>query len=137
MAQTISDNIFQVTAPGGLLLDCWQPGVNLVFTGNNYFCAPYAFTMGWNLVIYDSFASWQTASNQEKISAQCQMTANPLFVGSGGGALNYRVAVGSPMLGAGVDLSTQYRITPGATNYFGNLISAAGPYGIGAAWAGT
>ena len=78
-------------------------------------------------MIYNSFASWQTASNQEKISgANVGSTANPLFVGSGGGALNYRVAVGSPMLGAGVNLSTQYGISPGATDYFGNLISAAG-----------
>ncbi|MCK1536879.1 MULTISPECIES: right-handed parallel beta-helix repeat-containing protein [unclassified Bradyrhizobium] len=138
LAQIIANNIFQVTAPGGLLLDMWQPGAGLVLTGNDYYCSPNAFSIGWNLVVYNTFASWQTASGQEKISAvNVGLTANPSFVGSGGGALNYRVSVGSPVLGTGVNLSTQYGINPGALDYFGNAISAAGPYSVGAAWAGT
>jgi hypothetical protein len=92
-----------------------------------------------------SFASWQTATGQEKIfGANVGLNVNPQLYNPGGGAvigppgyapplpLAYQLISGSPMIGAGLDLNAQFSINTGTQDYYGNANPRSGVYPIGA-----
>jgi hypothetical protein len=116
----------------------------LLFTGNNYF-ASGTFAISWNGTSYSSFASWQTATGQEKISgANVGLNVNPQLYNPGGGAvigtpgyapplpIAYQLISGSPIIGAGLDLNAQFSINTGTQDYYGNANPRSGVYPIGA-----
>lgn len=133
----ISNNIFYSSASSLLATVVGNP-TSLFFTGSDWF-ADTAFSITWNSITYTSFAAWQTATGQEKISGtNVGFNVDPkLFApGSGGtvGGYNasslaaYNLQVGSPMIGAGIALS-QFNITQPATDYYGNVVTGNGPVG--------
>ncbi|TYL80172.1 hypothetical protein [Bradyrhizobium cytisi] len=112
-------------------------------TGNDYY-ALGTFSINWNGTNYTTFAAWQTATGQEKISAaNVGFSANPelyLLPGSNLSSGNKefaRITKNSTLLNAGVNLSTQYGIDPGTRDFFGGSVSAAGAYTPGCSWAGS
>lgn len=128
----VANNIF-MSANGAKLIKSTVNTSGLLFTGNNYWNTG-AFSILWNNVTYSTFASWQTAfSTQEKISAvDVHRAVDPLFVNAGGlTAADYKLQSGSPMIGTGLDLS-QFSISVGVRDYFGNTIPQNSNYDIGA-----
>lgn len=141
-----ANNIFYaVQSPGGNTLDVRTPSA-IVFAGNDWF-GNGKFV--WGKTTYPTFAEWQATTGQEKIGGvNVGSTVEPrLFVYGGGGmvggyapgSLNaYQLQTGSPMLGAGVDLKSQYRIDPGPRDYYGAAVPAdPATYNIGAGGVGT
>lgn len=135
--------------PGGRLINIPVPS-SLTFTGNDYWNYATASSVGtttitWNGVDYTgtgstgmatAFAAWQTATGQEKISgSNVGLTVNPqiyvpggLFVTDGYNPpydMANNLQSGSPMIGAGLNLTTQFGIDPGPTDYYGVAITAA------------
>lgn len=123
----VANNIFY-TASGVKLAAVASNPTGLLFTGNDYFTLG-SFSLTWNGVTYSSFAAWQTATSQEKISgSNVGLTSNPLLTNPGGGTSgSYVLQVGSPMIGVGINLTTQFSISQGSRDYVGNAI----PNGIG------
>jgi hypothetical protein len=118
----------------------------LVFTGNNYFGGSFS----WNGTTFTTFSAWQTGTGQEKIAgANVGRNVEPQLVTYGfDGTTNgynptsltqYQLQTGSPMLGGGIDITAQYGISIGLTDFFGVPISSSSKV-IGAgqmvAWAG-
>lgn len=112
----------------------------IAFTGNDYWTTG-TFTINWNSVVYNTFAAWQTATGQEKIaSVNVGLNVDPKLNSPGtGGTVGgyvttqpsaYMLQGGSPMLGAGIDLSAQFSISPGSQDFYGNVIS--NPFAVGA-----
>lgn len=106
------------------------------FTGNDYF-ASSAFSIVWNATTYTSFAAWQTATSQEKIaSVNVGLNVDPKLKSPGGGGTvggyippnptAYDLLVGSPMIGAGLDMNAQFSINPGTQDFYGNPIPSGG-----------
>ena len=143
----VANNIFISTGPFSII--SWADTASISFTGNDYYPASGAasFKITWGGTAYTTFAAWQTATNQEKIGGvNVGLTSNPQlyvpgggFAGSGSGydpslLMAYNLQVGSPMIGTGLDLNTQFSINPGTQDFFGNAIAASGgSYPVGAA----
>jgi hypothetical protein len=126
----VANNIFYTTAGAALALSGGTSA--LTFTGNDYF-ATGAFAISWNGTAYTTFASWQTATSQEKISgSNVGLTSNPLLVNPGGGGTTggylppnptaYELKVGSPMIATGLNLNTQFSISAGSQDFYGIAI---------------
>jgi hypothetical protein len=109
----IANNIFYTSNGASLLTSGGNSGIGI--TGNNYFAAG-AFKMIWNGVTYTSYASWQTAVGREFIGGvNVGLHVNPMMVDPGNGGtvlgynppfpVGYELNVGSPMIGAGLNLS--------------------------------
>lgn len=118
------------------------PSTRVLFRGNDYYTTG-TFTIYYDAVTYNSFAAWQTATNQEKISgANVGLTSNPGLVSPGfGGTIHGYVAAspaaygllpGSPVLAAGLNLTAQFGISVGSQDYYGNAIPSSGTYPVGA-----
>jgi hypothetical protein len=112
---------------------------SMLFTGNDYF-ASGTFSISWNGTSYSSFATWQTATGQEKIGGvNVGLNVDPMMVspGAGGtvGGYNhaqpsaYMLQTGSPMIGAGLDLNAQFSINPGTQDFYGD--TSGSPFSVG------
>ena len=113
-----------------------HPPAGLLFAGNDYWTYGAPINFSWSGTTYTSFASWQAATGQEKIGGvNVGQTVNPqiyvpggLFT-TGGYAPTQDMAnnlqSGSPMIGVGLNLTTQFGINPGSTDYYGVAISAS------------
>ena len=129
---TFANNIFYALA--GTAINVATPS-SQTFNGNDYF-GSVAFK--WNGTTYTTFAAFASGATQE---ASGQNHEPRLVVYGGGGttsgyapaSLNeYQLQSGSPMLSAGLNLTTVYSINPGAQDYYGDSISAAAlPIGAG------
>jgi hypothetical protein len=138
---TIANNLILGTT-GGNLVSIVHP-TSLSFYGNDYYTYGAAFAVLWNGTGYASFSAWQTATGQEKISgSNVGLTVNPQVYVAGGGWANggyvpanlyaYELQSGAAMIGAGVNLQTNFGINPAGTDYFGAAV-AAGSLTVGAA----
>jgi len=135
----VANNIFYSQSPtAAKVIDVPTPST-IAFTGNDYYGNG---TFNYNGTNHSTFSAWQTASGQEKISAvNVGLTSNPSLYVPGGGVnitgynptklMAYNLQSGSAMIGAGVNLSTQYSIDQGATDFYG--ASLGGVYTPGAA----
>lgn len=142
----LSNNILYELGGSSVLVNLAHPS-SVVFTGNDYFGVG---TYSYNGTGYSTFSAWQAASGQEKIGgANVGLTSEPRLVVYGGGGtiggyipanLNeYELQGGSPMLGAGINLVTQYGYNIGSQDFYGASISALSlPVGAGqqVAWSG-
>ncbi len=144
----MSNNIFYCTS--GLKFinndgDTGNPS-GLEFKGNDYYTTG-TFSLTWNATTYTSFASWQTATGQEKISGvNVGLTSDPQLTSPGsGGTIGlpftpssltaYQLQHGSPMIGTGLDMNAQFSIDPGIRDFYGDVIPNGGAgtgYNVGA-----
>jgi hypothetical protein len=115
----------------------------LTVLNNDYFNLRGSPVWTWQGNNYGTLAAWATASGGA-INVTGSTTANPLLVSAGGGrtcswmpSLNngpqlcptaYKLLTGSPMIGAGLNLTqAPYNLTVGTQDYYGNTI----PHGVG------
>jgi hypothetical protein len=138
MTGYVANNIFMAGVSLNIILTDGTTALN--FRGNDYYYSAGTFAISWNGTSYSSFAAWQTATSQEKISGtNVGLTSNPLLTSPGSGGTvggytagqpsAYLLQSGSPMIGTGLNLSTQFSINPGPQNFYSNLIP---PYSVGA-----
>lgn len=127
----IANNILQSATAPLLTTNATNP-TSLLFTGNDYFTSG-TFSITWNSTGYSSFSTWQTATSQEKISgSNVGLTSNPLLQSPGSGGTvggyappaptAYDLLATSPMIGVGLNLTTQFSINPGTQDFYGNAI---------------
>jgi hypothetical protein len=115
---------------------------SLIFNGNDYY-ASGAFHLYWNGTTYTSLAAWKAAfTNQETVNGG--FTFDPLLVSPGGGGNlggyfplllpQYKLRSGSPCVGTGINLNSQFSINPGSQDYYGFNIphSVLTGYNVGA-----
>jgi hypothetical protein len=124
----VANNI--VAASGGNILNMVVPG-SISFFGNDYYTYGQAVSISWNGSTYASVAAWQVATSQDATA----LTSNPSIYVPGGGFTNggyvpanlmaYNLQSGSPMVGAGLNVTTQFSIDPGTQDYYGTSITAA------------
>jgi hypothetical protein len=136
----VANNIFAVNN-GGKFTNFTHPST-FTFIGNDYYTYGTTATWAWNGSTYTNasvataFAAWQTATSQEKISgSNVGLTSNPsLYVPGGlfttGGYLPLQdmannLQSGSPMIGTGQNVTTQFSITPLSTDYYGTAVTAS------------
>jgi hypothetical protein len=104
------------------------------YAGNDYYGGGQ---IAWNGTTYSTMAAWQTATGQEKIGgSNVGLTSNPQLTNPGGGGTTngynpsaltaYELVHGSPMIGAGINLSTQFSINPGVLDYYSDTIPNGG-----------
>jgi parallel beta-helix repeat protein len=137
----VSNNIFYVSSG---LLSVYVVGVpsdaTLIFLQNDY----YNFNVNWDNIKYTSFADWQKATSQEKLSGKSYgLTVNPELNNPGGGTINeaanlsqltqYQLASDSPMKGIGINLNTQFSLLIGQTDFYGVALPLGESVSVGAA----
>lgn len=139
----VRNNIFCVT--GGLqTVVVKAAGAGLLFQGNDYWTGSAgAINVSYTGTTYNTLAAWQSAKGQEKLGGTAVGAAvNPQLQNAGGGVTlgnadlltsdtAYRLAAGSPLLGAGVNL-TALGVNPGTMDYFGNPLLYGNPLPAGA-----
>lgn len=137
----VSNNIFYSAA--AKIINTALPTGTVTMQGNDYYSTG-AFSLTWGGTTYSSFAAWQTASAQEKVSGvNVGLTSNPTLANPGnagtvstGGAVTqaslaaalaayYELAHTSPMFDTGLNLSSDFGINPGTQDFFGNAIAAS------------
>jgi hypothetical protein len=138
----IRNNIFY--ASGGVypvVVPVSETTSALEFQQNDY----YAFTAYWGTTTYTSLSSWQSATGEEKLNgAAVGYTVNPDLVDAGAGGTvsggynptaltDYKLASGSPMKNAGINLTTQFGTNIGSTDYYGTSVPTSSGLSIGAA----
>ena len=110
------------------------------FQGNNYWSTGFAL----NIAGYTSLAAWRTGKGQEKNgTADVGFNVDPMLTLPGGGiAINdpskfytldaYKLQGVSPMINAGLNLSTLFAINPGTQDFYGTALPQGGAYDVGA-----
>jgi hypothetical protein len=139
----VRNNIFQ-TVDGAELVAVVGGQRNLTFQGNSYFTEGAAFQIHWEGATYAGLASWRTGSGQERLGERdVGSSVNPQLGAPGrGGTFGdtallptldaYRLADDSPLIGAGLNLASLFRINPGATDFFGTALPRHGGIDVGA-----
>jgi hypothetical protein len=117
---------------------------DLLFQGNDYWSTG-TFKVTWAGTTYGSLAAWRTATNQEKNgAADTGLSVDPQFVNAGGGGTignatqlatltAYKLSATSPLIDAGLNLSTLFSLNPGLLDFYGTLFPQGSGYAIGAA----
>jgi lysophospholipase L1-like esterase len=133
-AGTFANNIFY--AAGNLnLINTDGSTPSLTFIGNDYYTTG-SFQINWGGIAYTSYALWQTATGQEKISGvNVGLTSNPMLSSAGGGGTcggyappcptNYELSSGSAMLGVGLTPVQVGVASFGAADFYGNVVPNA------------
>lgn len=140
LAGKVANNVFY-SAMGGPLLNIlsWNTATvtGVAFDGNDYYAAG-AFQITWTAsAAYTTLAAWSSATGEEMLGGSMvghavdPKLASPGMTGTVGGyepakLAGYKLAAGSPLIGAGLDLKAKLGIDPGTQDYFGNAIPNGG-----------
>jgi hypothetical protein len=127
------NNIVYASGNQQLVRSYFRP--NMLFAGNNYY-SDGSFSLTWEGTTYGSFSSWQSATGMEMSNGtSVGRSSNPYLSAPGSGGITngynpaaltaYQLQPGSPMVGAGLNLATQFGIDPGASDYYGNPIRSS------------
>jgi hypothetical protein len=117
-----------------------------LFQGNDYYNDSGTFAIRWGTTTYTSLSAWLAAApTQERVgSTIVAKNVNPLLTSPGGGGTigdadlletalaAYRLQAGSPLIGAGLNLSALFGIDPGSRDFYGTTIPQDGAYDVGA-----
>jgi hypothetical protein len=132
----IANNIFYSIVDGNTY-PVARYGSGATVNGNNYFQTTN-FHITYNGTSYTSFSAFQSGASQEAngLSVDPKLV-KPGFGGVVGGygppqPTAYQLLQGSPMIGAGLDLSGLYSIDPGTQDFYGSTIPLASRFNIGA-----
>ena len=130
---------------GGVPLVSIPSGYSAFFAGNIYWPSGSTFSIYYQGGYYTSLASWQTATGNETVAGtKTGNSSDPLLTNPGAGgtigfgnsltSLNaYKISsVSSSANGTGLDLSTQFSINTGPSDFWGNIISGGNANDIGA-----
>ena len=139
----IRNNIL-VTANGMRLVEVVSGQAGLLFQGNEYWASGGSFVIRWNGINYSSLSGWRNATGQEKIgSTSTGLTVDPKLTSPGAGGtignadllttLNaYRLQPTSTLIGAGLNLQSQFGINPGSHDFYNSAIPQGAKFDIGA-----
>jgi hypothetical protein len=107
--------------------------------GNDYRCVSGPWQVRWGSASYRSLSQWQAAAGQEMVASHpAGLTAEPQFAGQvfnlsatslagvAAAARGFRLAAGSPAIGAGLDLAALGG-APAPVNFLGNPQSPRHP----------
>lgn len=141
---SIQNNLFYA-AGGRALVSVVAGQQEIRFCNNAYWTASDPFQIDWMGSTYGSLAEWlKAASDQERLGSKIlAVCADPMLEAPGtGGTVGkpdrltalraYRLKVGSPLRGRGIDLARSFGIDPGGQGFYGSPISQAIPPSIGA-----
>jgi hypothetical protein len=138
----IYNNIFDVAA-GITTVNVTNAGSGMVLDGNDYWAASTTNAhLVWAGTDYSTLAALRSATGQEKLAgAAVGESVDPQLLSPGnGGTVSvdelqamtaYRLASTSPLIDAGVNLST-VNATPVATDFFGDAVPQGNGYDVGA-----
>jgi hypothetical protein len=135
-----------VIATGGSDLVRAESGATGVstFQGNNYWTYGGAFNINWGGTNYSSLSAWRATGQEKNGANNTGLNVDPRLwdAGNGGtignannlGNLNaYRLQSGSPMINAGLNLTTSpWSLSVGSRDFYGASIPFGGSYDIGA-----
>lgn len=127
----VANNIFYAASGVRTVAQSGTTNTGLAFHTNDYF-SPGGFTILWNGTVYTSLATWQSGASQDATGLNVDpMLTNP---GNGGtigfgnplsGLTEYLLLPGSPMIRAGINLTTALSINPGPVDFYSNAINPA------------
>jgi hypothetical protein len=145
------NNVFDV-APGLQTVNLFNAtftdsvdGDGLTLAGNDYWTGS-ATDAGifWAGTTYDTLAAWRTATGEEQLTGtDVGLDVDPTLVSPGVAPITataddlatplagYELAAGSPLIDAGVSLTT-LGLSPGATDFFGSAVPQGAGFDIGA-----
>ena len=141
------NNIIYCGGSGATLVYGDTAYTGIAFQGNLYYSAS-SFVISWGAPTYASLALWQ-ATGQEKLSgANVGMQANPLLAAPGtapavtspsslSAATGLIPSPSSPVIGAGLNLSSDFSVSPGTADFFGVTLPASLPIGAAATITGS
>jgi hypothetical protein len=143
---SIRNNVFQTTG-GVQLADVQAKQTNLQIQGNDYWTTGGAFVLKVFAKTYSSFAAYVSGSGYEKVGTTVVgKNVNPFMsspstiptigvanIDSLETSLNgYKLTTASTLRNAGLNLSGQFGINPGARDFFGDPLPGDGATDIGA-----
>lgn len=138
----VINNIFYGVASSAKMVTTDNADASLSLQGNDYYGAAGSLSFTWNSTTYGSFAAWQTATGQEKISgANVGLTSNPSLTSPGSGPTcggycgatltAYQLQAGSPMIGVGQNTQTLIG-SSSPVDYYGHAVPSSSGYDLGA-----
>ncbi|MBD2724666.1 right-handed parallel beta-helix repeat-containing protein [Hymenobacter armeniacus] len=131
---TVRNNILQ--ADPGLCLVRTFTTTGVRFEGNDYWSPTGVMKFDWNTAQYSTLSAWRNASAQETLAGGSRatgMSVAPGFVSTGTGAQAFLLDATSPLLGQGLNLLTEFGLSPGPRDFYGlPTPAAAAPGNIGA-----
>ena len=133
MSGTVANNIFYSSNNARLVdAELYNP-TGVTFQKNDYY-GPGGVRFRWNGVSTTSRTAWGRDATGLDVNPQ-------LFSAGNGGTIGgyvvglpsaYRLVAGSPMIGAGLNMSTTFSINPGTKDFFSTTIPVGGTFEIGA-----
>jgi hypothetical protein len=136
---SVRNNIFATEAAPIVAAGRALPVSMAVLQGNDYYSALGSWSVVWGQASYPDLSAWRTASSEETVGAQPSgFTVNPQLAGpvlglqaklasqtSAGNGFTLRP--GSPLAGAGLDLTSLFGLNPGSRDYSGKAVSTQHP----------
>jgi hypothetical protein len=142
----IRNNLF-VTGNGIRLINADAAmSTNIVWHQGNVWWATSEtnFRVKWGATTYTNLAGWRNATTQERVGTNASgLSVDPRLVSPGGGITfsnpanlaqltGYSLRPESPLLNAGINLTALFAQSPGARDYFGNVLPQGAALDIGA-----
>jgi parallel beta helix pectate lyase-like protein len=114
---------------------------DLRFQGNDYFSGGSPFTVLWGGTSYASLTAWRATGQEVNGTSAVGTIVDPMLTAPGGGVTfddatrletldAYRLKQGSPLVNAGLNLSTLYAIDAGSQDFYGTALD--GTFDVGA-----
>ncbi|TGD79669.1 right-handed parallel beta-helix repeat-containing protein [Hymenobacter wooponensis] len=140
---TVRNNIFQTTAGVPQVKALATEGIT--FQSNCYWGTGKPLGIKWGGTSFSTLNDWRTATNQEMVGTRMVgVSLDPAFVRAGqGGDMNissgnrrlltswdaYKLQPTSAAIGSGLNLATEFSLTPGSRDFFGSATPAPGILG--------
>lgn len=135
---TVRNNLLMT--PTGPVIATYGPSTSAaLLQGNDYYTATPGWSVSWGMTDYTSLQAWRLASGQETVRGRpAGLTADPeltgpvlgLHAGTPGDARVARAftpRLGSPLIGAGIDLGHLFHVDSGPGNFSGAFVTARKP----------
>ncbi len=118
----IRNNVFSTSGGVGLVevtATQLSGSSDLRFQGNDWYAGGATPKFVWGGSSYSSLTAWRSGTGQEKVgTTNVGVSSNPLLSSGSGGADRARLQSSSPMVDAGLDLSS-FGVNAGSRDYFG------------------
>jgi hypothetical protein len=133
------NNIFMTDVGPLVVATRALPTSAAVLQGNDYFSATGPWNLDWGQASYASLPAWRAATSQEIVARRPSgFTTNPQLVDSAVGLQpklatqtgvgnSFALRPGSPLAGAGLDLTSLFGLKPGSLDYSGKAMPTVHP----------